>query len=140
MEQINEELQVLVQEIRQLRGKGSEMHLLNQKIGFIETLMAEQNTEAELMKKHYYHLSSSKLKGKVGDFNHLRTRVGDAYKSLANYQGKHKKNKQVLPREAKKPLFQESTSTAAVTQTNLPSSLRQRRTTSPIATGSRLCL
>lgn len=59
------------------------------------------------MKKHYYHLSSSKLKGKVGDFNHLRTRVGDAYKSLSHHQGKHKKAKHFLPRnDMKKPLFQ----------------------------------
>lgn len=135
-EQINGELQGLVQEIRQLRGRGSEMPLLNQKIALIETLMAEQSTEAQLMKKHYYRLSSSKLKGKVGDFNHLRTRVGDAYKSLVNHTGKHRKPKPA-PQEAKKPLFQESTSTAAATQTSRPSSLRARRTTSPTATGSR---
>lgn len=39
------------------------MDLYNQKITFIETLLAEQLTEAELMKKHYFHMSSNKKKG-----------------------------------------------------------------------------
>lgn len=138
-EQINLELQRLVQEIRQLRGKGSEMQLLNQKIAFIETLMAEQSTEAQLMKKHYYRLTSTKLKGKVGDFTHLHARVGDAYKSLASHQGKHRKARQPPRGEAKKPLFQESTSSAAVTQTSRPSSRRAGRTTSRTATGRSPC-
>jgi hypothetical protein len=42
------------------------MDLYNQKITFIETLLAEQSTEAELMKKHYFQLSSNKKK--TGNF------------------------------------------------------------------------
>lgn len=52
--------------------------------------MAQQTTEAELMKKYYYNLSSHKLKGKIGDFNHLKTKVGDVYKSLSENEGKLK--------------------------------------------------
>ena len=66
------------------------MGVLNQKINFIETLMAEQSTEAELMKKHYYQLSSNRLKGKVGDFNHLKTKVGDVFKSPSHYEDKRR--------------------------------------------------
>ena len=81
---------------------GSEMGVLNQRIAFIETLMAEQNVEAEMMKKHYYHLSSTKIKGKVGDFTHQRTKVADAFKSIKN----NNKTRQSVPMEQlKKPLF-----------------------------------
>lgn len=66
-------------------------------------MMAEQNAEAEMMKKHYYHLSSSKIKGKVGDFNHKRAKVADAYKSLSQHPAKSRIS---LPKEElKKPLF-----------------------------------
>jgi hypothetical protein len=88
------------------------MAVLNQKISFIETLMAEQSTEGELMKKHYYHLSSNRLKGKVGDFNHLKTNVGDVYKSESHYQDRRRIKTQVYKKEdfPKKLLFKESTS------------------------------
>ena len=83
------------------------MTVLNQKISFIETLMAEQSTEAELMKKHYYHLSSNRLKGKIGDFNHLKTKVGDVYKSVSHHEDKRRIKTQVYKKDefAKKLLF-----------------------------------
>jgi hypothetical protein len=90
--------------MRQAEGlSGGGMQLLNQKIAFIETLMAEQNAEGEMMKKHYYHLSSSKIKGKVGDFTHQRAKVADAYQSLRHPPAR---TRQSLPKEnLKKPLF-----------------------------------
>lgn len=66
-------------------------------------MMAEQTAEAEIMNKHYYHLSSSKVKGKVGDFNHKRAKVAHAYKSLSQHPAKTQIS---LPKEElKKPLF-----------------------------------
>lgn len=107
------------------------MQLLNQKIAFIETLMAGQNVEAEMMKKHYYHLSSSKIKGKVGDFTHHRAKVADAYQSLRQPPAA----RQSLPKEdPKKPLFKETTSTSRRMQISRRTSSRRARTTSPTGT------
>ena len=39
---------------------------MNKKIKFIETLIAEQTVESELMKKYYFKLNSNKKKGKIG--------------------------------------------------------------------------
>ncbi len=108
------------------------MHLLNQKIAFIETMMSEQTAEAEIMKKHYYHLSSSKIKGKVGDFTHHRAKVADAYQSLSHHPAKARLS---LPKEdLKKPLFKETTSTSLHIQTNPPTSSQRLQITSPTDT------
>lgn len=129
---MNCELQHLLELMRGAEGMGSgEVRVLNQKIAFIETLMAEQNVEAEMMKKHYYHLSSSKIKGKVGDFNHQRTKVAAAFNSLKN----NSKLRQSAPKEvSKKPLFKETTSKLLPIQTSLPTNSPKAQTTSPTAT------
>jgi hypothetical protein len=137
-EEINEELQKLLAEIKHLQSKTNEVNVFNQKITFIETLMAEQSTEAELMKKYYYNISSNKLKGKIGDFNHLRTRVGDAYKSLPHYDNKNKKGKnQLYPKDiiTKKPLFKETTSNSLINKISLLTSRLISQTMSPTGTG-----
>jgi hypothetical protein len=130
--EVNFELQHLLQLMRCAEGMGSgEVRVLNQKIAFIETLMAEQNVEAEMMKKHHYHLSSSKIKGRVGDFTHQRTKVAAAFQSINNSS----KPRQSAPREEfKKPLFKETTSKLSLIQTSLATSSRKAQTTSPIDT------
>lgn len=80
-EGVNGELQQLLYDIRALKNTGSsnDFNLLNNKIRFIETLLAEQITEAELMKKYYFTLNSKKKKGKIGAFNHIKHRIGNVY-------------------------------------------------------------
>jgi hypothetical protein len=51
----------------------SEIILFNKKIFFLEKLLAENITEAELMRKYYFSLfSSNKNKGRIGDFSKIR--------------------------------------------------------------------
>jgi len=32
------------------------------------------------MKKYYYNLNSNKIKGKIGDFTHIKSKLGDVCK------------------------------------------------------------
>lgn len=107
-EHVNLELQTLLHEIRALKHNGSanDVTLLNNKIRFIETLLAEQITEAELMKKYYFTLNSKKKKGKIGDFNHLKHRVSSVYR---NGKGAKKDKKSNLVSKTR-ALFDDTTS------------------------------
>lgn len=108
---LSNELQQLITQIRSIKNseRSGDFTILNQKIRFIEAIMAEQSTEVELMKKHYFGLNSNKKKGKIGDFNHRKSRVGEAY-----IKG-HKKEKRYMNQQGSmphnKPLFQDTTST-----------------------------
>jgi hypothetical protein len=137
-QQANAELQDLLAQMRKVESlKDSDMQLLNQKISFIETLMAEQNAEGEMMKKHYYSLSSNRIKGKVGDFTHQRTKVANAYNSIRQNPGK---NKQPQPKlDTKKPLFKETTSNKYFTQIKNPTNSPIVQTMSHIDTSSGCC-
>lgn len=87
-QEIDHELQQLVEEIRTFQNRNEEISvpLLTQKISFIETLLAEQATEGELMKKYYYSLSSNKSRGKIGDFTHKKSGITEIFKNLAKFE------------------------------------------------------
>ncbi len=110
---------------------------MNNKIKFIETILAEQSTESELMKKYYFGLNSNKKKGKIGDFTHIKNRMGDAYRK-AKGQKKERKSihTEVIPRS--KPLFQDTTSTVFFIKIKPLSNSRDWKIMNPFAINTKM--
>jgi hypothetical protein len=63
------------------RGSGNEINMLNKKIEYLESLMAENATESELYKKYYYRCNSNKSRNSIGRFMSMGPRVFKAHQT-----------------------------------------------------------
>ena len=92
-------------------------------------MMAGNAIESQLRKKHYYKLSSNQKKGKIGEFNHVKSKVGEGYLKNSN---KGKANVQPFKGQAKRPIYNQTTSKSFFIQISKPSKSQKKKTISHI--------